>query len=348
MSDVQEQEEPLNLQKMLRAIQAVPIEYSPEQHCFILNGTTRCYGLTNIIQGILPVPRSEGQYAADALDPVTEAELASIKKKPGFRRSRNDPTPHKTVWNITDHPSAQRIYKLAAPNCKHAVSRCVLEHIPEHKGRSGFGVDYWKRHGTLVDETIKVYVSGGSAALKIMARNAGVDPCAATLIDFLADNGYRIVACQVPIHSQLLGVGTSIDVIVTDVATGTECYIFEIKSTCADTPKAIERGDQSFEMLRGRLKNTTLKGMILSHYGLSQVQAWTQMAIVKATTNMSPTGVSVLRVSPGLVREYPLNLYYEERAEKLGKAIAIQTGQHKRNLKRARDEKKEGRKKAKK
>jgi hypothetical protein len=134
---------------------------------------------------------------------------------------------------------------------------------------------------------------------------------------------------------------------VTDVATGTESYVFEVKSTCANTLKAIESGDNAFEMLRGRLQNTTLRGMVLSQYGVAQVQAWTQMAMIKEVTGMTPTGVSVLRVSPGVVREYPLNEYYEERAENLAKAIAIQTGQHKRNLKRAREEKKEEKKKAK-
>jgi len=208
--------------------------------------------------------------------------------------------------------------------------------MADNEGRSGIGQAYHKRHGVWVDESIKVYVAGGSKTLIAFSSDVGIEPCAATLLDFIAASGYRIVACQVPIYSTVMGVATSIDIICTDVATSTEFYIFEVKSTAVVSKEAVERGDAAFEQLRGRLKSTTLRGMILSQYGASQVQAWTQMSIVKEITSMTPTGVSVLRVSPGIVREYPLNIYYKDRAEKLARAISIQTGQAKRNRKRAR------------
>jgi hypothetical protein len=144
----------MNLQRMLQIIQAYAIEFSPEQNCFILKSRdkktgelviTRCYGLTKIIKGILPVPRSEGKYAPADVEPLTDQEVKeSKKKKPkGFRKTKKDPMPRKTVWKIAQHPLAQRIFKIAAPSCNYAIARSVLDQIADNKGRDGKGTDHF-------------------------------------------------------------------------------------------------------------------------------------------------------------------------------------------------------------
>lgn len=300
------------VQAALHALALAPIEFSPDDECYVLPGIGKKRGLTKILNALIPVPHGE-------LDDEVPTKKA--------RRSKNDPKPDRRVWRAT--PDTNRYLRRAVAQCRDAVGGCQLDQFGDDEGRAGIGAAYHKRHGSLVDEQIKLRVAHGSAALDARdsgAMRGGLDPCTATLLDFVAARGRRIVAAQVPLYSKEMDVATAFDIMTDD---GT---VYEIKSNAVATPDAIARSDKSYETPRARLTRTALRGAPCSQYTRGQVQLYVTCAMIAEMTGWQPPGAAVLRVSPGVVREYPLNAWFKERADKFRRAFAQKTGQHKRNL----------------
>lgn len=297
----------------LRRLAAAPVAYSPADRCFVVPGVGRKRGLTKILNAIMPVPH--GEPASDA-PPRKRA-----------RRSRNDPVPAPVVWR---HDATTRHYiARAAPSCRDATAACQLEQFDDAAGRSGIGHAYNTRHGSLVDEQLKLRVASGRAAFADRTHGAmrgGLDPCTATLLDYFRAHGRRIVAAQVPLYSAEMDVATAFDVMTDDGA------VYEIKSTAVTSADAVERGDRRYETPRARLTRTALRGAPCSPYALGQVQLYITCAIVAETTGAAPPHAAVLRVSPGVVRQYDLNPWFRTRADRLRRAVAQRTGQHRRNV----------------
>lgn len=299
----------------IKKIAASPIVYSPVDKCFMLPGVGRKRGLTRLLQDIMPVAHGE------IVDDATPRKKA--------RRSKNDPQPNPTIWKPTT--AASHYMKKAAPSCRHAVENCVLE---RDGGEKSANDNFNTRHGSLIDEQIKLRVTHGRAALEdrqFPAVRGGIDPCAATLLDYFDSRKQRIIATQAPLYSPSLDCATAFDVVTAD---GT---VYEIKSTSVTTPEAIERGDKSYETPRARLTHTALRGTPCSQYGIGQLQLYITCAMVRETTDWEPTEAAVLRVSPGHVRRYDLNEWFKTRADRFRRAIAQRTGQHKRNQRQKRN-----------
>lgn len=299
---------------------ATPIMYSPADACYVIpqpgnKPPSRKRGLTKILGSIMPVPHGE----PEPNDPPPKKA----------RRSKLDPVPKARIWKHTDRASRTYISK-AAVTCRDATTVCSLPHLDEDVGRAGIGKAYNTRHGSLVDQQLKLRVTHGREAMIDRTHGCmrgGLDPCTATLLDFLQSRNQRIVATQVPLYSAEMDVATSFDIMVDD---GT---VYEIKSTTVTGADAVARGDKSYETPRARLTRTALRGTPCSQYCLGQLQLYITCAIITETTGFSPPSAAVLRVSPGIVRQYDLNPWFKTRADRFRRAIAQRTGQHKRNLK---------------
>jgi hypothetical protein len=301
----------------LRQLEAAPIEFSAADACFVLPGVGRKRGLTKILGSLMPVPHGE-----------PEPDEPEPKR---CRRSKSDPVPAPTIWTHTANPTHRKWIKRAAASCRDATSACSLERFDEAEGRAGIGRAYNTRHGSLVDEQLKLRVASGRAALldrTLGAMRGGIDPCTATLLDYLESRGQRIVAAQVPLYSAEMDVATAIDFLVDD---GT---LYEVKSSTVVDIEAIKRSNRSYELPRARLTRTALRGTPCSLYSLHQVQLYVMCAMMREMTGAEPPAAAVLRVSPGVVRDYRLNPWFKERADRFRRAIAQRTGQHKRNLKK--------------
>ncbi len=308
------------VQSALIKLAESPIAFSPADECYTLKGVGRKRGLTKILNAIIPVPHGD-------LEPSEEPPKKA-------RKSRNDPKTSPLIWRSTDRTN--RYLQKAVPLCRDAVLGCSIEQFADDVGRSGIGQDYNKRHGSLVDEQIKLRVSHGRTALEDKSHGAmqgGLDPCVGTLLDFFAARGQSIIAAQVPLYSKEMDVATSFDVMTSD---GT---VYEIKSTTVNTPEAIVRGDNSYETPRARLTHTALRGAPCSQYTRGQLQLFITCAMITEMTGWTPPSAAVLRVSPGVVREYRLNSWFKDRADKFRRAIAQKTGQHKRNMRNKRHQK---------
>lgn len=297
----------------LRQLIDSPIEFSPADACYVLPGQGKKRGLTRILGALVPVPHGD-------VPPEKKA-----------RRSKNDPVPGALVWRHT--ADSRYFIKMAVPTCRDSTGGCSLEQYAEDEGRSGIGRAYNTRHGSLVDEQIKLRIAHGREILNDRSHAAfrgGLDPCTATLLDYLRARGQRPVAAQVPLYSPTMDVATAFDLMTDD---GT---VYEIKSTTVATPEAIVRGDRSYETPRARLTRTALRGTPCSQYSIGQLQLFITCAMITETTGFEPPAAAVLRVSPGVVRRYELNQWFKTRAERFRQAIAKKTGQHKRNKRKKR------------
>jgi hypothetical protein len=233
------------------------------------------------------------------------------------------------IWTHAAHPESRRWISRAAPSCRAATTACSLEGLDDEAGRAGIGRAYNTRHGSLVDEQLKLRVAGGRLALRDKAHGpmrGGLDPCTATLLDYLEWRKQRIVAAQVPLYSAEMDVATAIDFLADD---GT---LYELKSSTVTEREALRRSDRSYELPRARLTRTALRGTPCSMYALHQLQLYTMCSMMREMIGVEPPAAAVLRVSPGVVREYALNPWFKERSVRFRRAIAQQTGQHKRNL----------------
>lgn len=329
------------LECALRKIAEAPIQFSPRDRCFTLDGR-RKRGLTKIIEEVMPIPRGDLETPAATVTAAALGRRATDSRSDApnpvtkrARRSKNDPEPSPVVWR--NGPETAHFIKQAVASCRDAVERCELEGDDEPNANKSFNV----RHGRLVDEQIKLRVVHGHKVFQSReygAMKGGLDPCTATLFDFLRAKKQRIVASQAPLYSATMDCATAFDVITQDES------LYEIKSTTVVGQQAIERSDKNYETPRSRVQNTALRGTPCSQYSAGQVQLHVTAEMIKETTDgWQPVDAAVLRVSPSVVRIYALNPWFQSRATRFSRAIAQRTGQHKRNKRTKRHQKKVGR-----
>ena len=310
-----------NVVAAVEKIIASNVQYSVEQKCFVV--TEKRYSEEKKCM-------VEHQQRKVGLRPTLDSFMyvpqGQTDKR--HRRSKNDAVPNPTKWRSTNENAHYR--KLAVGSCQEAVSKCKLEGVRDN-------ATFDQRHGSLVDQQLKLRVQHGSKVLTKRDHDVmlgGLDPCTATILDYVRDTKRRIVAAQSPLYSESLGCATALDILTNDGA------LFEIKARAITDRQAIERSDASYEKPRSRLTNTALRGMPCSYYGFGQVQLHITRTMIKETTGWEPPVAAVLRVSPGLIMQYDLNPYFKSRAEKFRKVIARQTGQERRNKRLARHTKK--------
>lgn len=306
----------------VQTLLAAPITFSRVEKCYVLPDVGPKRGLTKILSAIMPIPRGE---VADDEPPRKRA-----------RKSKNDPVPAPKVWYAVC-PEQRYYQSRAAHSCRDATVACELSGLADDVGRAGIGSDYNRRHGSLVDEQLRLRVEHGAEALvkrKHGATRGGLDPCTATLFDFLASRNQRVAAAQIPVYSAEMDVATAFDIMTNDGA------VYEIKSTTVTSPEAIKRGDINYETPRARLERTALRGTPCSQYGIGQLQLCITCDMITEVTGFTPTSAAVLRVSPGVVREYVLHDWFKVRAARFRRAIAQRTGQTKRAARERKHKKK--------
>lgn len=300
------------LRRKLSALRS-SVEFDPAQECFIDSVTKkRKRGLTKILSQLVPVPR-------DTLDDEDEAFAAVSSKKP--RKSQKDPEANPTVLCYSGATMAR------CGGCDGAIAWMrangkLVQRLAAVKSSDA-------AHGIVVDYQISVYTRLGMRGL--FKKCAVVDPCVGTLLEHFASQRLAVVASQVPIYCEEMDVATAIDVVLTDIETRTQVILGEVKSTQTTD---VERNNRQYERLRGRLQRTTLRGLPLSYVMRHKLQLFCMKHMVRLQHKFDFDDAFILRVSPGVVRKYELNDYYEERAAKVVRAIALKTGKKKTRVKK--------------
>jgi len=288
----------------LRRLRDVPINYSEEKHAFVLradDGTPVVKrGLTRVLREVFPVPLTR-----DDNDEDTHIIPSSVQLTKRPRKSVNDPAPQRVVWNRTScrTPSAE--------SCRAATLGNQIDGVDAAFGAAGFGPNYNKRHGMLVDQQLKCMVQYGYDMLR--HRDVLLDPCVATLRDYLHANQLSLVASQVPLYSSELDVATAFDVMCTDRATRTQLHLLEVKATTIGRSD----NDRHYVRVRGRLHSSAARGTPLSFYVEHQLQLGVMDYMIRETLGVSPDSSRVLRVSQDCVCAYALTPWFNEKAKKL-------------------------------
>jgi len=294
------------LRHKLAQLRSAAIEFDAGRKCFVQRGevSRRKRGLTRVLAQLLPVP-------FDKLDAETEAALTRRARK-----SRTDPAPRVEVAHFAGATMRRCGSCDGAIRFLRASSLSVAERL-----RAETHVD--KAHGIAVDYQLSLYVRKGRRAL-FDACGDFVDPCVGTLLEQCDALGWALVATQVPVYSAAMDIATAIDLLATDRATRTQLILIELKATRGRDD--VRRGNLQYERLRGRLQRTTLRGFPLSYYSRHQMQLFCMNEMVRAAHDFTFDRSLVVRVSPGVVRRYPLNEYYTERAKRIVRAIGLKTG----------------------
>lgn len=285
-----------DLTNKLKRLRDHPIEFSPENGRFELRlnatQTVPKNGITRVLRKVFPVPRANSDDE-DAVQPTKKA-----------RRSSNDPVPKLDIWHRTKPLTA------SMPTCKDATLSYRVKWLEPSFGAAGYGPNFNKKHGIVVDEQLKLFVARGRKALE---ATHCVDPCVATLLDHLRERNYSLVASQMPVYSADLDMATAFDIVFTDRATRDELHLGEVKATLR-----LAADDASYLRVRGRLTSSKARGTPLSDYAQHQLQLWMTDRMVKSMLDGSgPKSSRVLRVSANCVRTYELHPYFESRADKL-------------------------------
>lgn len=301
------------LRTKLTALRSSAISFDCKKQQFVdsATGATK-RGLTRILTQLVPVPNDTFEMSTET--PITKRA----------RKSRNDPLAQPCIAMHSGETM-----KKCASSCATALqytksivtSNAVLSEMVQRLQEEKNGD---KAHGVLVDCQLEIYVRRGRAGLFEQCPSS-VDPCVGTLLEHFDKIGWAIVATQVPVYASSMDVATAVDLIATDRKTRKELYLVEIKATRGGGGE-FERNNQQYERLRGRLQRTTLRGMPLSYYSRHQLQLFCMNHMVSAEFSFQFDEACVMRVSTGIVRTYKLNRYYEERATRIVRAIALKTG----------------------
>jgi hypothetical protein len=286
----------------LKRLRDVPISYSNDKHAFVLrcadgsDNTKR--GLTRVLREIFPVPLTREDDEDDHVQ-----STAQVTKKP--RKSRNDPPPSRTVWNRC------MCRTKSAESCRVATLNNCVAGVDSKFGIAGIGPNYNKRHGMLVDQQLRQMVEIGYAAMK--QANVIIDPCVATLRDYLNAQKLSLVASQVPLYSTELDVATAFDIMCTDIGTRKQLHLLEVKATAVGRSD----NDRCYVRVRGRLQSSAARGTPLSFYVEHQLQLGVMDHMIRETLGCPPDSSSVIRVSQDCVCTYKLTPWFHEKSKKL-------------------------------
>lgn len=291
-----------SLKRKLDILSSSPITFNEQGKYFALrlaNGVLRPKkGLTGILAREFTMPSAN-----------VDEDAVPHKKA---RRSRKDPVPTPVLWR---RPMSEIRAAMAPLNCAASCTACSIA-MQRAAGAlvvstSGDWFNRW--HGSEVDRQLSLYVKAGSRE-RFAALVQSVDPCVATLLHYFDTQGVAIVAAQVPLYSEELGIATSFDVVGTDRATRTQFLVYEIKAN-------VTGDDTAYVKLRARQQRGAARSFPLSFHCLNQMQVWCQHHMLTKRLGAPPDAASVLRVSPGFVRNYALNPYYHERAQNLVRSL---------------------------
>lgn len=280
------------LDKLAR-ICAVPVTFSNEHKCFVYNGV-RKHGLTKLLASLVPVPRSKRTAKEQIESGVVDVQ---VHRPAGFVLRK--------CGHCDDAVKSMR--KLDAERFS------IAKRLRSER-------DGDRAHGLVVDYQLTVYVKRGRAALFNMC--AVVDPCVGTLIEFLDANGWCLIATQVPIYDDRIDIATAIDLLATDRATRRQMFLIETKASAANRNKD-DNNDSNYERVRGELRCGALRGMPQSYYARHQMQLLCMNDAVERQCGFRFDKSMVLRVSPGVVRTYPLAAQFIARRDDIAQALVL-------------------------
>lgn len=287
------------LKAKLALLRSAPIEFSPEQQCFVLDGRRRP-GLTKILTNLLPVPRARRQ--ADNV--VDSARVATIAKYRG-----------NMIGSCSTCDAAVRWGR----SVTEAECSTLAAHVKGERNAD-------RAHGIIVDYQLALYVRCGWRGLLNKCRV--VDPCVGTLLEHLETRGLSLIAAQTPIYDARTGVATAIDGLVTDRETRRQLIALELKIIRARRVRGAEN-DANYECVRGVITRGPLRGLGQSYLMRHQLQLLSMCDAVASSFPFKFDGALLLRVSPGTVRSYKLMPDVSKRATDLVDAIGDETGKRK-------------------
>lgn len=276
-----------SLRSKLAALRAAPVQFSSEHECFVVDGVKKC-GITQLLSELVQVPR-----AARVEQSVEQVDVSVARFKD-------------TVVGQCGHCDT------AVRWMRSLTTSSIAARLARERS-----VD--KAHGIVVDHQIELYVRKGREALFRTCRV--VDPCVGTLLAQLDANGWSIVGTQVPIYHPGTDCATAIDVFVTDRDTRRQLILLEVKAIRGKRVVA-DRNDVSYVHARGVLKRSVLKGIDQSYYSRHQLQLLLMNDAVRTQFAFDFDRSMVMRVSPGIVRTYPLSPRFARRRTDIVEAIS--------------------------
>lgn len=293
------------LQCKLRALARTDVRFDELRQRFYDRRTKRALpGLTQRLAALVPVPfdklpaRAEERHNASCRHATPQAHCSCGIEKSTHRYAG------RTMARCT--------------TCRHAIAWARAQ--PGAFGdamRAERNDD--KVHGCAVDRQLTIYVRDGRAALFEQCTNA-VDPCVGTLLEHFDARRTAAVASQVPLYSGSLHAATAADLLLTDRATRKKLILVEIKAS-RGRDNAL-RADAQYERVRGTLRRTDLRGCPLSYYARHQLQLYCMHRIAREAHGVRFDDAVIVRVAPGIVREYAHNRLYERRATAVARALS--------------------------
>lgn len=285
------------------------VRFDHRRKCFVDENDKRKRGLTEILKQLIPIAGDNDEHPH--------------QNKSRARQGKNDPVLTPEIERFNGSIMAR------CCTCMEALAHART--CDEIKDRLLDESDD-KAHGLLVDYQLTIYATrGGRNAL--FRHCVKVDPCVGTLLEQLQKKGWSIVGTQLPLYSSAMDVATACDLICTDLATRTELFLVEVKSLLRYSLTS----DHNYERIRGRNKNTALRGTPQSYAARHQGQLLCTNHMVQHKFNFNFNQSCVMRVSPGIVRTYKLHQWFISKLPKFIDAIALKTG--KKIRKKRNDEK---------
>lgn len=273
----------------LKALLSAAVVWNAELQCFVVDGVCK-QGLTKLLAALMPVPRSKNQSADD--DSSDAAVDVAVQRFGGSVLRRCGTCDETLKWLRSLDPLKYRIAR-----------------------RLRAEKDADKAHGIAVDYQLELYVRKGRAAL--FSQCLVVDPCVGTLLEQLDANEWSLIAAQVPIYDALSDKTTAIDLLATDKATRRELYLLEVKAS----RRTARDSNLNYERVRGTLKRSVLRGLPQSYLARAQMQLLWMNDSVERRFKFGFNKSLIMRVSPGVVRSYPLAAQFKARRADVAKAV---------------------------
>jgi hypothetical protein len=295
-------------QKLVQLQSHTGVRFDAVRKCFVDENDKRKHGLTKILAKLIPV----------ASDTDTRESGA---RRSRARQGKNDPVFKPDVSRFSGGTMRK------CGTCVEALARARA--LPEMadvlRGESDD-----KAHGLLVDHQMVVYAERGRKAL--FEQCAIVDPCVGTLLEKFDSIGWSVVGAQIPLHSPSMDICTACDLVCVNRLTSNDAQMFQVEVKASMSTSA--QSDVNYERIRGRNKNTALRGVLQSYASRHQFQALCTDQMVAEKLPFRFDKSCVMRVSPGVVRTYDLHPWYVAKLPKIIDAIGLKTGKKRRTKKK--------------